>query len=162
MEGRHIAVVATIIIWIVGYIISFFYFSYKFSTGIIPLRLRERVNLKTLTYIIVGMPFVLSILAGLIYRIGGILEKGNGIAWGCYIGDFSVGAGLLWFLSAFSLFILLLISFAKPNLFGFQDRKRAMGLYFTHHLYTLLLEIIIVNLIPILSGPLSGKESTCW
>jgi hypothetical protein len=161
VEGRHLAVLATILIWIVGYIISFFYFSHKFSTGIIPIRLRERTNLKTLTYIIIGMPFVSSILAGLSYRIGGIIEKGNGIAWGCYIEDFWVGAIFLWFLSVVSLFILLVINLVKPNLFGFQDRKRALGLYFTHHLYTILLLIVIGILIPILSGPLSGKGSTC-
>jgi hypothetical protein len=161
MEGRHLALITAVIIWFSGYIISLFYFSYRFSNGILPIRLRERTNLKTLTYIIIGIPIISPILAGLAYRIGGILEKGNGIAWGCYIEDFYVGAILLWFLSLICLFILLVISLVKPNLFGFQDRKRALGLYFTHHLYTLLLLIIIGILIPILSGPLSGKGSTC-
>lgn len=161
MEGRHIAVIATIIIWFIGYFISLFYFSYKFSNGILPIRLRERTNLKTVNYIIIGIPIISPILAGLTYRIGGILERGNGIAWGCYIEDFFLGAILLWFLSLVGLFVLLLISLVKPNLFGFQNRKRALALYFTHHLYTLLLLIIIGILIPILSGPLSGKSSSC-
>jgi hypothetical protein len=161
MEGRHLAVMATIIIWLVGYLISIFYFSHRFSTGIIPIRLRERTSLKRYTYILIGMPLISPLFSGLAYRIGGILEKGNGIAWGCYIEDFWLGSIVLWFLSALSLFILLLISLAKPGIFGFQDRKKALALYFMHHLYTLLLLIIIGILIPILSGPLSGKGSTC-
>lgn len=162
MEGRHLAILATFIIWFIGYIISLFYFSYKFSNGIIPIRLRERTNPKTLIYIIIGMPFISPILAGLTYRIGGILEKGNGIAWGCYIEDFWFGAILLWFLSLICLFFPLVFSLAIPNSFGFQDIKRALALYFAHHIYTLLLLIITGILIPILSGPLSGKGSTCW
>jgi hypothetical protein len=161
MEGRHLAVIATVLIWISGYIISLFFFSYKFSNGILPIRLRERTNLKTLTYLVIAFPFLSPLLAGLSYRFGGILEKGNGIAWGCYIEDFFLGSILLWFLSLSILFILLIFSLVKPNLFGFQDRKRPLALYFTHHLYTLLLLIIIGILIPILSGPLSGKGSTC-
>lgn len=162
MVGSHLAVIATMIIWIVGYFISFFYFSHKFSTGIIPIRIRERTNIKKVSYIIIGMPIVSPIIAGLMYRIGGILEKGNGIAWGCYIEDFWLFSIVLWFLSLPSLFIFLLISLAKPNLFGFQDRKNALALYFLHHLYTLLLLIIIGVLIPSLSGPLNGKGATCW
>jgi hypothetical protein len=161
MEGRHLAVIATVLIWISGYIISLFFFSYKFSNGILPIRLRERTNLKTLTYLVITFPFLSPLLAGLSYRIGGILEKGNGIAWGCYIENFFLGSILLWFLSLSILFILLIFSLVKPNLFRFQDRKRPLALYFTHHLYTLLLLIIIGILIPILSGPLSGKGSTC-
>jgi hypothetical protein len=162
LEGRHFAVVATILIWIVGYLISFFYFSYNFSNGIIPKKLREKINQKKLTYLLIGTPFISPILAGLIYRFGGLSEYGKGIAWGCYIEDFSLGSILLWFLSTLSLFVLLLLSFVKPKIFGFQDRKRPLALYFAHHLYTLLLLLIIGLLIPILSGPLSGKESSCF
>jgi hypothetical protein len=161
MEGRHIAVFATTLIWIVGYFISIFYFSQKFSSGIIPSRLREKTNLKKMSYFMVVLPFVSSILAGLLYRIGGILEKGNGIAWGCYIEDFWLGTIFLWAISLICLFFLLVISLIKPNLYGFQDRKRALAFYFIHHLYTLLLLIIIELLIPILSGPLTGKDSSC-
>lgn len=161
MEGRHFAVITTILIWIIGYIISLYFFSYKFSKGILPIKLRERTSLKTLTYMVIALPIISPILAGLSYRIGGILEKGNGIAWGCYIEDFSLGSILLWFLSLIGLLIMVLISLVKPSLFGFQDRKRALALYFTHHLYTLILLTIIGLLIPILSGPLSGKGSTC-
>jgi hypothetical protein len=161
MEGRHIAVFASIIIWIAGYFISIFYFSQKLSSGIIPARFREKTNLKKLTYFILGMPFISSILAGFIYRLGGILEKGNGIAWGCYIDDFWLGTIFLWVISLICLFFLLVICLIKPYLLGFQDRKRALALYFLHHLYTLLLLIIIEILIPFLSGPLTGKDSSC-
>lgn len=161
MDGRHFAVITTFLIWIIGYIISLYFFSYKFSNGILPIKLRERTNLKTLTCLVIALPIISPILAGLFYRIGGILEKGHGIAWGCYIEGFFLGSILLWFLSLIGLFIMVLISLVKPSLFGFQDRKRALAFYFTHHLYTIILLIIIGILIPILSGPLSGKGSTC-
>lgn len=161
MEGRHLAILTTIAIWVIGYLISLFYFSYKFSEGNVPLRLKKEKHLKTLTHTIIALPIVSPILAGLSYRIGGILESGNGIAWGCYIEDFWLGVILLWVLSLSCLFILLLICMIKPELLGFRERKMAIFAYFVHHFYTLFLFLIMGIFIPILSGPLSGKGASC-
>jgi len=161
MEGRHFAVITSIIIWIICYFISLFFFSYRFSNGIIPRRLREKTDSKTIIYLLTGTILISPIIAGLSYRIGGIMEKGNGIAWGCYIESFWLGSISLWFISLIGTSILLLVCIIKPSFLGFEKRKKAITLYILHNIYTLILLIIIGILIPIISGPLSGKGSTC-
>jgi hypothetical protein len=162
MEGRHFAVIASLIIWLIGYLISLSFFLNKYSTRIIPIRVREIIQMNKFIYLMVSLPIISSILSGLMYRVGGIWEVGNGIAWGCYIEDFYFGTLAIWFISFVSLFLMLLISLVKPTLLSFDNRKNALKLYFFHHIYTLLLSIVIYILIPFLSGPLSGKNSSCW
>jgi hypothetical protein len=95
------------------------------------------------------------------FRVGGLLQKRGGIAWGCYFESFSLVSMVLWGLSAMFLSILVVVSLVKPGIFGFKNRVSGLLLYLVHHLYTLLLLVLIIKLLPILSGPLSGKTATC-
>lgn len=160
MGGQHLAVIITLLIWICSYFISLFYFGNTLSNGLLAI-LKARFSGSRVGYIIMGIPFMAAILAGLLFRLGGILEKDRGIAWGCYIELFTLGTLGLWGLSALSFFIILLICLVNPALFGFQSRRKAIGLYVVHHAYTLLQLILMRYLIEELSGPLSGKDSTC-
>ena len=160
MEGRFLAVSASVIIWIIGYIISLRYFSHKFTNEVKILDSKEKADIKMLTYAIVGTPFLSPMLASTAFRIGGILEKGRGIAWGCYIEDFSLITIFLWLGSVILLFIMLIFDLLQPAP-GPHSRKKAVGLYLIHHLYTLILFYLMHFLIPILAGPLSGKGSSC-
>lgn len=161
MEGRHFAVIISILVWITGYLFSLYFFSYKFSHGIIPKKLRIKTNNKVMLFYLLGSMIISPFIAGMSYRIGGIMERGNGIAWGCYIEDYWLCI-LLWLGSFFITSIFLLISLINPTLLKFKKRINAFALYGLHNIYTLILLIVIGILIPILSGPLSGKGSTCW
>jgi hypothetical protein len=162
MEGRHFAVFASISVLIIGYIISFYFFSYKLSDGLIPNRLRQFTRNKHLVYLILCVTLVSPFLGGFFYRIGGNLEIGNSIFWGCYIENFWEGSIFLWFFSFLIMTFFLIIGVIKPKLFGFKKRKKLILFFVLHNLYSLFLLILMGIFIPILSGPLSGKNATCW
>lgn len=162
MEGRHFAVIVSLLVWILGYCFSFLFFSHRFSNGIIAKLASEKFSPKKLNYVFLMIPVISPFIAGQAYRIGGIFEFDNGISWGCYIEDFALGAIFMLSLSVMVLFVVLVISIIKPNLLGFSARPNALKWYVSHHLYVFLLMLIIWYFIPILSGPLSGKEGSCW
>ena len=49
MEGRFLAVSASVIIWIISYIISLRYFSHKFTNEVKILDSKEKADIKMLT-----------------------------------------------------------------------------------------------------------------
>lgn len=80
MERRHFAVLASTSIWFIYYLISLYFFSYKFSKSLIPIKLRNKTSIKILNRILLYLILVSPVIAGLFYRIEGLMEKGNGIA----------------------------------------------------------------------------------
>ena len=162
MGGRHIAVVVSILVWILGYIFSLFFFSNRYSQLGFVKSIGEKYEAIKLKYSLFLIQIFSPIVAAQAYRIGGIFELGNGIFWGCYIEDFEFITGLMLFLSLVFLLIFLLIGLINPDLIGFSARLDVLKWYLLHHLYVILLWVITFKLIPILSGPLSGKDGSCW
>lgn len=162
MEGQSFAVTASIFIWCISYLVSLYSVSYKFSEGLIPTFFREKTSNRILIKFLVWSTLLSPILAAYMYRIGAHRERGNGIAWGCYVEYFWIIGVLLWLLSLIILSMLLIILLIKPNLLRFQRRKNLLLAYFIQNGYSLIMLILIGSLIPVLAGAMSGKESSCW
>lgn len=162
MEGRHLAVIASILIWGLTCLVAAYFASYKFSTGIIPKRMRQKTKDKTLLGVFIITTIVAPAFCAQMYNIGGDMEKGNGIAWGCYIEDFWLCCFLLWCLAFVVLTIIFIIAAVNPQRLGFQNVNKVVSACFFQASYSFLMIVIIGLLIPALSGPLSGKESSCW
>ena len=63
----------------------------------------------TVFYISILFPF----LAGISYNIGGSMEKGNSIAWGCYIEDFLLSS-IIWLFIGTILFFVMIYGLINP------------------------------------------------
>lgn len=161
MEGRYFAVSTALLAWSIGYFISLYFFTFKYSKGIIPNKWREKTTDKTMTYYLIGTPIITGIIAGTAYRIGGMMERGNGIRWGCYIEYFLLGSFALLFFTCVGTSILLIIALIKPKIFKIENRIDALLLFLIHNLYVLILPTIISLFIHLLSGPLTGKGGSC-
>jgi hypothetical protein len=147
-------------IWIICYFISLYSFSYIFSNKLIPKNLRRKTKIKTVIFLFFGTILCAPIIAGLSYRIGGIIEKGNNIPWGARIENFNDISIFLASLSLFFLFLLLIIALIKPEVFGFERRYKAIFLYIFHHIYLFILIALIGRIIPLIAGTLSRMNST--
>lgn len=161
MEGRHFALLVSVSIWFISYLISLYFFSYYFSSRIIPSKLRNITNKIKLNRIILTAILSSPIIAGLSFGIGSKMERSNGIAWGCYIEAFWNISFLIWFLLLFVFFIFLIIFMMKPIFFGFKNKTSILKFFLYHNFLTLIHVGIITVLIPLFSGPLSGINSTC-
>jgi hypothetical protein len=162
MTGAYILVViVALLIWILGYIISFLFFGNRVLLNNMP-KFFDKFSRKQINYSMVLLPFVFALISGLTFRLGGVLEKRNDIFWGCYIEDYSIFSILLWILSVVVLFFILIIILFFPKSFGVRGIKNAFYIYVLHHLYMLVFSVLIIKLIPILASSLRGVNSTCW
>lgn len=159
MEGRHFAVLSSIFLWCITYIIGFVIISNKFSNGILFSKIIANLKInKTILITTILLPF----LAGVSYRIGGNIERGNSIAWGCYIESFSEGTLVLWILSGIILFLVMIFGLIKPNALKFQKGLDLFLAYTMFHLFVLFTIFVYSVFIGYFSGDLSGKNSSCW
>ncbi|MFZ4680064.1 MAG: hypothetical protein ACOYLP_07850 [Flavobacterium sp.] len=67
-------------------------------------------------------------MAGIFYGIGGRMERGNSIAWGCYIEDFIMSL-FIWFLVGIILFFVMIYGFINPNKLNFNKRVDLFSTY---------------------------------
>lgn len=158
MEGRHFAVLTSISLWSLTYLIAFIIISNKLSKGNLFTKIATKFKIYwTVFYISILFPF----LAGVSYNIGGSMEKGNSIAWGCYIENFFSGAVFLWLLSGIVLFLIMILGFFNPKKLRFDKRKDLFFAYISIQSYAFLMIIIYFICIGYFSGELSGKDSSC-
>jgi hypothetical protein len=161
MEGQQLAVIVSILLWIIGYLLSAYSYTHLFSKGILPDRLRNLTTPKSVLFILIGSIILIPFLAAMMFRIGGALELNMGIAWGCYIEYVTLGSFILWLLSLLVFLIVLLITLIQPQLLSFPNRGKAILFFFSHNTYSFLLFFLTKLAIQYLSGPLSGKDASC-
>jgi hypothetical protein len=78
IEGRHFAVLTSISLWSLTYLIAFIIISNKLSKDTLFTKIASKFKIYwTVFYISILFPF----LTGVSYNIGGSMEKGNSIAW---------------------------------------------------------------------------------
>jgi hypothetical protein len=158
MEGRHFAVLTSISLWSLTYLIAFIIISNKLSKGNLFTKIASKFKIYwTVFYISILFPF----LAGVSYNIGGSMEKGNSIAWGCYIQDFSLSL-IIWLFIGTILFFLMIYGLINPTKLKFAKRKELFITYILIQTYAFFMIIIYFICINYFSGELSGKNSSCW
>lgn len=158
MEGRHFAVLSSIGLWCITYLIGFLIISNKFSKSNLFNKITSKLKIYS-TFIVTTI--LLPFLAGLSYNIGGKMERGNSIAWGCYIEDF-LYCILIWVFIGIILFLMVIYGLMNPNKLKFKKRLDIFLAYLIIQSYGLLMILIFGIFINYFSGDLSGKDSTCW
>lgn len=159
MEGRHFAVLSSVFLWSVTYLIGFLIISNKFSNGSLFSKINSKFKfLRTIFITTIIFPF----LAGIFYGIGGYMERENPIAWGCYIENFFGGAGVLWFLSGIMLFLIMIFGLINPMRIKYSKRLNLFLAYTIIQTFGFLMLIIYLIFINYFSGDLNGKDSSCW
>ena len=158
MEGRHFAVLSSIGLWCITYIIGFLIISNKFSKGYLFIKITSKFKIyRTIFITTILLPF----FAGVSYNIGGKMERGNSIAWGCYIEEFSFCL-IIWMFFGIILFLMVIYGLINPNKLKFKKRLYLFLACLIIQSYGLLMIFIYGIFINYFSGDLSGKESTCW
>ncbi len=161
MQGTDIAVLGSIVTWGISYVISFFLVCYIFSYGIVPKQLRKQVKASIIIIISIISVFILIYISGLFYKLGGMMEKGKGIAWGCYKEDFLIGTLFLWFISGVILSLFSVMGFIKPKVIKFERRKDILYAYLMHNMLSILILTLMYVSITLFTVSLSGSTSTC-
>lgn len=159
--GHHLAVIGSLIAWLAVYLISLGFLFTKFSN-----RIKTVVQGKFFGFIakpkLVGFVIVFApIFAGLLYRLGGYIEQNKGIAWGCYIESFWIGVLILWVAIAIIQLLAMLIGLFSPKILLFESRINLFLSFLICNIFALALSIIFAIAIIEISGPLSGKTSSC-
>jgi hypothetical protein len=156
MEGRYIAVGCSVLIFIIVYIVCIFYTFFTFSNVNL-----KKIQSKLLNVIILSAFLLTPVLAMFIFNIGGIMEKGNGISWGCCIEDFVLGSILIWSLCLLPLLILTIAGLIKPANINYINRKQVLYSFLFHNAYTLFVLMLMNYTIRHFSIGLSGIDSSC-
>lgn len=157
MEGRYIAVGCSVLLFIITYIICILYTYFTFSNVDF-----KKTSGKLLNVIIFSAFLLTPVLAMFIFNIGGIMEKGNGISWGCYIEDFVLGSILIWSLFLLPLLILTIAGLVKPININYDSRKQVVYSFLFHNSYTFFLLMLMNYTIRHFSIGLSGIDSSCF
>jgi hypothetical protein len=159
MEGKNFAILSSIFLWSLTYLIGFLIISNKFSKGALFNKIASKFKIfRTILITTILFPF----LAGIFYGIGGLMEEGKSLPWGCYIEDFVTGAGFLWFVTGFILFLVMILGLINPNKLKLQKRLDLILIYLTVQSFALLMIFVYFIFIGYFSGALSGKDSSCW
>ena len=150
----------SIFIWIVSSAISLYCFIFLFYKRMLTTKLIENTSNKLIVYLLLGVVILSPLLAGLSFRLGGIILKEGDIPWGARIDNFETGVVVLWSLFLMKSTIILILALIKPSFVGFDKRYKAFFLYIIYHVFTLYLFIIMEMIIPVISGPLGRLNST--
>ncbi len=136
------------IIYCIGYYVSFFFFSYHTSHGIISSKKRVRTNPDTLLKIWFAALFAMPILTSLIFGFGyGI--KGRAINWGSELYDLYIIEKYATNFSCMILIVPMTIALIIPKMFKFRKRMNVLIFYTLHHLYIYFAVLLIKFLVPI-------------
>ena len=158
MEGRHFAVLSSIFLWSLTYLIGFLIISNKFSKGSLFSKITSKIKIfRTIFIATILFPF----LAGIFYRVGGQMEGDNPIAWGCYIEDFMMSL-FIWLIVGIFLFFVMIYGFINPNKLNFSKRFDVFLTYTIIQIFAFLMVFVYFLFINYFSGELSGKDSSCW
>ncbi|MDR0874403.1 MAG: hypothetical protein LBN27_13230 [Prevotellaceae bacterium] len=161
MEGRHLAVIGATGIWCIVYCISLYCLWFLFSKGI-----KQRLSSKKTTTVSVMIALIAALLlapllSGVLFRYGVILEKGNGIAWGCYLEHFFLAALILFSFSFLLLIIVIIIALIKPQWFKFQKRINILCVFILQNIFAGLLPFCMEGIVRKMLASASGINSTC-
>jgi hypothetical protein len=160
MPGRYLAILLSTLIWVIGYMISLYYFRHRFVLRAQPGGEEAYQDTPSIRNFLIGLIVLAPFLSGAAFRIGDFLE-GGGIIWGCYFEDYGLITLGLWSLSFIGLSFLWVVTLISPSFLGFHNRKSALLIYLAHNLYTLILFLIIYYGIRHFSGDLGGKDGSC-
>ncbi len=161
MKGYHLAPLISLAVYGAAYFVSLYFWLYAFSSKTIPERFRVKTSPVWIWIILIASFAIPGVIAGAAFRIGGIMERGQGIAWGCYIETFVLGSLFFWLMGLVVTGILLAISLIIPQKLGFNNRVKPFLIFIIHNFHTIILISIMSWLIPKLSGPLNGLGASC-
>jgi uncharacterized membrane protein len=162
LGGHHIAVIGSLMAWLAVYLVTLGFLFTKFSNRFSLLAQGKTIAFISKPLTVAVATILAPLLAGLLYRLGGYVEHNNGIAWGCYIESFWLGVLLLWVALVIIEFLAMLIGLISPKALLFENRKNLFISFLICNIYAIFVSLLFAIAIDVISGPLSGKTSSCW
>lgn len=161
MEGRIFAIISSIIAYLASYFFIFYLFStilnYKYSESLLTKTLRKSIRYYLSIIIVIICPLIISFF----FIIGGYLDLGKGILWGCYLEDFIIVAFAIWVHLFLASIVLLIIGLKNPSRLGFVSGYKTLQMFFLQNIWTFLIVIIAQFIVPKIASSLSGIDSSC-
>lgn len=134
MNAGQIAVLSSLIVYSCGYLASIYAVSYWFSTGLMPQKLREWSTTPfVFTTVFFGF-IVVPLMAYLSFFWAKSANFAPGITISDYLGHFSYGAHIIWFLIFKPMLIGFLVGLITPETMGFSHRNKAILAFVMHNL----------------------------
>ncbi len=157
-----VAMGMAILIWGAAYLYTLLVLLQSYTNGLLSERWMDAgattgKRLGRWALVMAGTP----VLSGLVYRLGGMIEEGMGIAWGCYLEYAQLGSVMLWFFGFVLTGLFFLTALSNPRKMGFASRGKLTAAFFLFNVGILVWTIYMSKLINLVAGPLSGKESSC-
>lgn len=156
MEGRHIAVIASVLTYFLFYVFNAVAIKHLFSA---KSKFAIGKN-KTLFGMLFASTLVI-IFVAMYFKVGGNIEFNNGVSWGCYVEDFLLVALFFWALGLLTTSVLLFTTLINPSALNFNNRPNILFAYLLHNVITFLVLKMAILAIPYFSPDLSGINSSC-
>lgn len=161
MEGRHFAVIASVVIYLFSYVIIFYSLVVRYKAVFNNINILKKYNDSIFIYIFTSAIFITPLLVSCNFYVGGFMEEGNGISWGCYIEDFILGSFLIW-TSLFLIFtIFIIVCLVIPIKLGFTSIFKFFQIFVLQNLITIFILFMCYVFIPIIANSLSGLKLSC-
>jgi|GEM_PF-3399533 hypothetical protein len=161
MEGTVLAVLISVFVWGLSYLATFYLLAYFLSAGLMPRKLREKSTPISVGIIFASVAVASVLITGFIYRVGGEMEAGNGVAWGCYVEDFQLLVTMCWITGGLLTFGLMVASLIDPKMVNFPNRLNPVLLFLAQATVSILIAKISSWCIPLLASNLAGLDASC-
>ncbi len=141
--------------FLIGYLTIALFIGFPFS-------IMDQEKRSSKLSLFIGSVVATIIFPPFLYSLGGALEAGNSIIWGCYIEDFFLYGAIIWVLLGFLNTVALVIGIINPRNLGFAQLKQVVLAWLVLNFGGLILLLVISESIKWFSGELSGKGLSCW
>lgn len=162
MESRHFAVIASVVVYLFSYVIIFYCLGVRYTVVFNNIKFLKKYNDAIFIYIFTSTIFITPLLVGCIFYVGGFMEKGNGISWGCYIEDFIIVSFLIWLFLLFIFTIFIIVCLVMPNKLCSTSRFKLFQIFVLQNLISIFILFMCYVFIPIIANSLTGLKISCW
>jgi hypothetical protein len=148
----------SLLIFFAGYSLSFIFCAYHFSNGIISEKLRHNINPELLNKICISLPVLIPLFTSFVFLVCAYIDHTVGRYWGSELNDVVFTELLLWFLSFLLITIPYLIALIKPQMYKFENRKKATYFFLLHNVSIILLIQFVETFVPIFAFLVSSID----
>lgn len=143
-----IAWLLSLLIFFAGYSLSFIFCAYHFSNGIISEKLRHNINPELLNKICISLPVLIPLFTSFVFLVCAYIDHTRGLYWGSELNDVVFSEMLLWLLSFLFMTIPYVVALIKPQMYKFENRKKASYFFLLHNVSIIVLIQFVEAFVP--------------